>query len=135
MTATTVHLDKEADAAEKPTLLQRIRAKFQEARELHRERKLERWARRWSRTSLRAQKMDDRGSMDIIDAVIGIAIFAAVIGLIGSQITSAGANLTAFPGASTLLYLVPLILVAVLILKLWKGRANGGGGRRRGRFY
>src|SRR5581483_2131078 len=60
---------------------------------------------------------DDRGSIDIIDAVIGIAIFAATIGLIGSQITSAGANLTAFPGASTLLYLVPLILVAVLILR------------------
>lgn len=76
-----------------------------------------------------AKPRDDRGSIDIIDAVIGIAIFAAVIGLIGSQITSAGANLTAFPGASTLLYLVPLILVAVLILRLWKGKGRSNGHR------
>lgn len=76
-----------------------------------------------------AKPRSDAANMDIIDAVIGIAIFAATIGLIGTQITSAGANLTAFPGAGTLLYLVPLILVAVLILRLWKGR-----GRARSRY-
>lgn len=110
-------LQRKQDADEKPTLLHRCRNL------------VERHA---------VQGANDAASFDIIDAVIGIAIFAAVIGLIGSQITQAGANLTAFPGASTLLYLVPLILVAVLILKLWKGRGHTGGGggyRGRGRRY
>jgi hypothetical protein len=81
-------------------------------------------------TPARARPRDDRGNIDIIDAVIGIAVFAAVIGLIGTQITQAGANLTAFPGAGTLLYLVPLILVAVLILRLWKGKGRAARGGR-----
>jgi hypothetical protein len=84
---------------------------------------------RSKRAAKRRPLRNDDANIDIIDAVIGIAIFAATIGLIGSQITSAGANLTAFPGASTLLYLVPLILVAVLILRLWKGKGRSSGRR------
>ncbi|MEA3200971.1 MAG: hypothetical protein QOE90_2399 [Thermoplasmata archaeon] len=71
----------------------------------------------------------DAANFDILDAVIGIFIFVSIIGLVPGQIQSAVANLTGFPGAGTLLNLVPLLLVAILVYRIWNGRGKGSARR------
>lgn len=59
--------------------------------------------------------------MKIVDVTIGVLIFAALIGTIATTVAT-GSNLT---GASLTLYLlVPLILVAMFIKGLSKGRSK-----------
>lgn len=133
---------RKPDPDEKPTLLKRalfaMLAWLHETRELLREARNERWARKWLNTNeglttrprKRAQR-DDTGNADIIGIVIAIAVFVALIPFIAQQITAGQGNLTSFTGASALLGLVPLILVAVLILRMWRGH---GGKKRSGGF-
>lgn len=118
------------DSDEKPTLLRRARlallAWLIEIREHYREARNERWARRWLNHG-GIRRRNDAANADIIGIVIAIAVFVALIPFIAQQITAGQTNLTSFSGASALLGLVPLILVAVLILRMWRG----SGGKRR----
>lgn len=125
---------------EKPTLLRRALVAtlvwLHETRELLREARNERRARKWASANVAASRRvhhraNDAANADIIGIVIAIAVFVALVPFIAQQITAGQGNLTSFSGASALLGLVPLILVAVLILRMWRG---SGGRRRHGGF-
>lgn len=75
---------------------------------------------------------DDAAAQDMMTVVLSIFLFASLIGLIAGQLTSAGQNLTAFPGGTTILYLIPLFLVWALIQNI-RGKSSGRG-RGRGMF-
>lgn len=58
----------------------------------------------------------------IIDMTIVVFVFSALIGSIATQVTNAQHNLSG--GASVLMSVVTIILVAVFILSIYKGKRN-----------
>lgn len=78
------------------------------------------------RQAFAARPWTDTASLDIVDAAIGIFLFAAVIGSIVTQLNSAALNMTGdFAVAKPLLPIVVVVLVASLIYRSWKRNGRG----------